>query len=336
MLDTPNYYPLLEHKQKKHTVLRVFLFLFVFIIIAAGIGVGMIWQYNKPSAQFPGADIFRIEKGSTVQGVGSDLFALGYLRSKTLFQFFVLLLDTRGRVVAGDYFFDSPLSAYELASRVTSGNRNLQSYKITIPEGYTAKEITGLFDTNYPDINKTTLGGLLKAKEGYLFPDTYFLSPLVTEQEIVDTMTSMFDERTKKLESLFTASKYTKVEHIIMASIIEGEAFTDKERPIVAGILWKRLEKGMALQVDATFAYTLGKASKDLTVQDLKTDSPYNTYTRKGLPPTPIGNPGLPSIEASLKPESSPYWYYLHDTRGSIHYARTYEEHLQNKKLYLK
>lgn len=159
---------------------------------------------------------------------------------------------------------------------------------------------------------------------------------MVTETEIVQTLTSMFGERTKSLAPLFAQSPHTKSDNIIMASIIEGEARTDAERPLVAGILWKRLAKGMPLQVDATFAYTLGKSSDELTIADLRKDSPYNTYTRKGLPPTPIDNPGLPSIKAVLEPQVSDYWYYLHDAHGTIHYARTYEEHLQNKKLYLK
>ncbi len=325
-----------EQSYKKNAVLRVAFFLFGAVVVIVIVGAMLVWQNNKAPGDFPAAGIFRIENGATVRSVANALTASGYVKSKTLFQFFVLLLDARGRVVAGDYLFTDPLSAYDLAVRITHGDRELGAYKITIPEGYTAKEISGLFSAKYPKLNNSTLVASLTTKEGYLFPETYFLSPIVTETEIVRALTDMFNERTKSLASAFAQSSHTKSENIIMASIIEGEARTDAERPVVAGILWKRLGKGMPLQVDATFAYTLGKSSDELTISDLRKDGPYNTYTRKGLPPTPIDNPGLPSIKAALEPQASDYWYYLHDARGIIHYARTYEEHLKNKKLYLK
>ncbi len=105
---------------------------------------------------------------------------------------------------------------------------------------------------------------------------------------------------------------------------------------MIAGILLNRLEKGMLLQVDAPFVYLLGKESKDLTVEDLKLDNPYNTYVYKGLPPGPIGNPGLQAIEAALSPTQNEYLFYLHDNDGDIHYAKTFAEHVKNKKNYLK
>jgi UPF0755 protein len=116
---------------------------------------------------------------------------------------------------------------------------------------------------------------------------------------------------------------------------LEREAYNSVEAKTIAGILWKRMSKNMPLQVDATFKYTLGKSSEELTRADLKNDSPYNTYTRLGLPVGPIGNPGIAMIDATLHPTDSPYWYYLHDALGRIHYATTYQQHLENKRKYI-
>ena len=122
-----------------------------------------------------------------------------------------------------------------------------------------------------------------------------------------------------------------------MASIIEREATGNQEEmQIVSGILWKRIREGMRLQVDAPFMYTLGKRSDELTLKDLASDSPYNTYRKKGLTPTPIGNPGIQAIYAALNPIESSYYFYLHDSRGTIHYAKDHDGHIRNKNQYLR
>ncbi len=124
---------------------------------------------------------------------------------------------------------------------------------------------------------------------------------------------------------------------MIMASIIQAEAHAGyEEKQIISGILWNRLSKGMRLQVDATLKYYTGRGSADLTISDLSDDHPYNTYTRGGLPPTPIGNPGIDAIRAALHPKASEYLFYLHDSDGKIRYASTFEEHKKNISAYLK
>ena len=121
-----------------------------------------------------------------------------------------------------------------------------------------------------------------------------------------------------------------------MASIIEREAITPEARRIVSGILWKRIKMGMPLQVDATFAYVNGKNTYELTAEDLHIDSKYNTYEYKGLPPGPICNPGLDSIIATIEPTATPYLYYLSEKNGTMHYAKTFEEHKMNKVKYMR
>jgi UPF0755 protein len=135
-----------------------------------------------------------------------------------------------------------------------------------------------------------------------------------------------------------TNSNLTFSEAIVMASILERETKTDAERPIVAGILLNRIEDGMPLQVDASVQYAVG-TSKNwwpiLTLEDLKINSSYNTYKFRGLPPGPIASPGLSSIEAVMNPEKSDFWYYIHDSDGKIHYAKTLAEHNANIAKYL-
>lgn len=122
-----------------------------------------------------------------------------------------------------------------------------------------------------------------------------------------------------------------------MASIIQGEAFDGSvEKQIISGILWKRIDKKMLLQVDSTLKYINGKTSAQLTIKDLAEDNPYNTYIHLGLPPTPIGNPGVDAIKAALTPIPSAYFFYLHDSDGKIHYAVTFADHKKNISLYLK
>ena len=140
-------------------------------------------------------------------------------------------------------------------------------------------------------------------------------------------MRSTFDEKTKDIAPTRDV--------IIMASMLEKEARQLETRRVIAGILWKRLERGMPLQVDAVFGYILDRDTFSPSLNDLSINSPYNTYTHTGLPPGPIGNPGLESLDAALHPVETPYWYYLTGADGTMHYARTFAEHVANRK-YLK
>lgn len=172
------------------------------------------------------------------------------------------------------------------------------------------------------------------AQEGYLFPDTYFFSKIDGPADMIKVMRDNFDSRIKEVEDDIKATGKTMNEIITMASIIDREVRTKKDRHLVSGILWKRIASNMPLQVDATFEYYLGKTTFDLTKADLKSESPYNTYVNKGLPPTPIGNPGWDAIMAAIFPEESDYWFYLSDHDGNIHYAKTFEEHKANRRQY--
>jgi UPF0755 protein len=164
----------------------------------------------------------------------------------------------------------------------------------------------------------------------------YYCAPLVCVTEVIELLHNTYERKIKDLRPKIAAFGKTEKEVVAMASILEGEARQMNTRRTVAGILWRRIRIDMPLQVDTSFIYINGKTSAELTLEDLKIDSPYNTYVYRGLPPTPISNPGLASIEAAITPISTPYLYFLTDPEGVMHYATTLKEHAFNKNKYLK
>ena len=174
-----------------------------------------------------------------------------------------------------------------------------------------------------------------RAREGYTFPDTYFFRPGQSIEAILSVFENNFRVKIQRAQEVIQKSGHTQDEILIMASLLEKEAATMKDRQQIAGVLWHRIEIGMRLQVDAVFPYILGKNTFELTREDLAVDSPYNTYVYKGLPPGPINNPGLNAILAAATPIKSKYVYFLSDKEGNFHYAVTYAQHLANKAKYI-
>jgi UPF0755 protein len=209
--------------------------------------------------------------------------------------------------------------------------------RITIPEGATTDRMAKIYGDRLERFDPDAFLAQTKpAMEGYLFPDTYFFLPNATENLVIRTMRQNFDDKIAALAPLFASSTRSKEDIIIMASILEKEGNgRNDDRFHIAGILWNRIDKGMPLQVDAVFLYTIGRSTFSLTKEDLASDSPYNTYKVKGLPPTPIGSPSLASIEAALTPIPSKNLFYLADRAGHTYYSRTYTEHKRKKALYI-
>ncbi len=255
------------------------------------------------------------------------------INSARLFEVLVIASGGEKRITAGDYFFDKPMSLMSVVSQFVNNDFGVDRVRITIPEGFTRNDIAKLCAQKLPHCNAQQFLEKTKNLEGYLFPDTYLIFPSRGEDELVQKLQNTF---TKKTDSIFTGMSTKKIDEVVtMASIIEREAVGNSDNTIIAGILYNRIDKGMPLQVDAPFYFLLGKSSSELTLKDLKIDSPYNTYINRGLPPTPISNPGISSINAALHPEKTNYLYYLHDSTGVAHYATTYAEHLKNKKKYI-
>jgi UPF0755 protein len=207
---------------------------------------------------------------------------------------------------------------------------------VTIPEGATRKDIAKTAQLKNPQFDVDAFLSLTEGKEGYLFPETYFVPPDFTAEELVAFIEKTYQEKVVPLKTQFEARGRTEKEVLTLASLLERETNSEESMKVVAGILENRMEIGMALQVDASLEYILEKPLKELTPEDLKIDSPYNTYSHNGLPPTPIGNPGLRAIEAILNPTKSSYFYYITDEQGEFHYAKTFEEHKLNVQKYLR
>lgn len=306
------------------------------VVVLAGIVCAWaIRSFVLPPAGFPAKTTFTIEKGESLGGIAFRLQEQRLIKSPEAFKLFMLALGSEQDISEGQYYFEAPVTMIEVALKISGREFGVLQHKVTFPEGFTNKEMAARLGARFEGFDSAGFLALAKDDEGYLFPDTYSFAPGVSPEAVVAALKKNFIDKTASLESSFTASPHTKKDIIIMASIIEKEANGGEEAAIVAGILWKRIARGIPLQVDAPFLYLLGKTSAELTASDLALNSPYNTYRNKGLPPGPIGNPGLEAIAAALRPVESPYLYYLHGADGVIHYASTHDEHVANKKKYL-
>lgn len=246
------------------------------------------------------------------------------------------MIFSGGKVIAGSYVFDAPRSVFGISKMISTAGYGLKMVKVTIPEGATNKEIALLFSGKLDDFDADKFFDISKDREGYLFPDTYILDPMSAPEDVYKEMRKNFDKKIFPIKFDIAVSGRSLEEMIIMASILEEEARTEETRKMIADILWRRLDDNYPLQVDAPFVYAIGKGSFKLTLDDLKMDSPYNTYRYKGLPPTPISNPGLSSIMDALHPSKNKFWFYLSDKEGNMHYAVDFEGHKINKERYLR
>jgi UPF0755 protein len=230
------------------------------------------------------------------------------------------------------------VSLFRVAKMIHGGEFGLIAKKITIPEGTSSFEIAKILQKELPAFKSEDFINEIQSNkyEGYLFPDTYFLTPNTKSSDAILMMRENFARQIQDYEGDILKSKKSLNDLVIVASIIEDEANGSLEaKRIVSGILWKRLRLDMPLQVDSPFQYYNGKNSYTLTKTDLKDDNEYNTYVNKGLPPTAITNPGIDSLRASIAPTQTEYLYFLSDKHGGMHYAKNFEEHKRNRELYL-
>lgn len=309
--------------------------LFVLTIISVLL-ISFFAYLSIPPRQFPLNETITVEKGSPLGSVALSFKEKDVIRSSFMFKVCMTALGGDKRIMAGDYVFRKPLGSCGIAMRVVRGISGIPMVKVTIPEGVSNQNIADLLSPLLPKFDARFFVDRARAQEGYLFPETYFFTASANTDEVVRVMNTEFKKKIEPWTPFIETSGHTEREIIIMASIIEREAKIEEDQALVSGILWKRIEKGIPLQVDAPFSYLLGKASSELTQADLAMKSAYNTYKNKGLPAGPIGNPGIATIRAAIKPKESPYLYYLSDEKGVLHYARTFDEHKTNKAKYIK
>lgn len=301
---------------------------------------------------------FEIFEGESVSSVAARLYEEELVNSEFLFKAHMISSGLHTGIQAGVYNIPAGASIYELGQLFQHGTNDVQ---ITFLEGWRAEEYALLAAEKFRKVDYQTFLTLAKDDEGYLFPDTYFFNVDANEEQILDKLTKNFNSKTAlllksdELEDL----GLTRDEVITFASIVEREVNREEDRPIVAGILIKRWKNGELIGADATTQYAIADLEvcgsveqnstcpsqeeaalidwwpQELSKSDLDFESPYNTRKVLGLPPAPISNPGISSIESVLNYRETSYNYYLTDANGVTHYANTIDEHNRNVYEYL-
>ena len=324
-------------------VLGLLVILVLLVCAAAGVGVYTVYQKATEAYKgYPGDEIFfMVQPGQAGVSIARALEAEGVARDHRLFVAALWLKKATGRLQAGEYRFAKPASTMDVIDRLVDGDIYLLS--VTIPEGLTVSETAdhlarkGIGDA---DAFRGVFGrGELIASldpeardlEGYLFPETYRFPRQPAPEEVARALTDRFIQLFDEKRLAKAASLELDVREVVtLASIVEKETGRAEERPLIASVFWNRLKRPMALQSDPTIIYELkrqGRYDGNLRGNDLKLDSPYNTYRFPGLPPGPIASPGLAAIDAVLSPAETRYFYFVSKNDGSHHFSRTLREH---------
>lgn len=322
----------------KDKLLKFFVFTLILFFI---LGTWLLFRASHPPEKVK----IKIEQGFTVGNIAEILAREKVISNPFLFKFYLSYHDVDKNILPGTYTFRQGMSFSE-AMAVFKRASNKRVFKVTVPEGFTIKQIaarlgaqTSLnqndffqlafheaasFKADFPflESNKTT------RLEGYLFPKTYLFSEDQSARSLIESMLNQFAKDTAGVDwSKAQALDMTVHQILAIASLVEREAKLPEERPLIAAVIYNRLKKGMALEIDASVQYALPEWKPNLTARDLRIDSPYNTRRYKGLPPGPICSPGLPSIEATLAPAEVDYLYFvLTDPSGRHTFTKTYEE----------
>lgn len=304
-----------------------------FVVVLVG---GIYIEGVRPPAFFDEDKYVTVEEGASLTTIAETLEQEGVVRSAWWLKLFVRISGRQSEVQAGDYLFAKPVSTLAVARRISTGAFGLEPIKVTIPEGASVPDMAIIFEKRLFKFDPQAFLEEAVALEGYLYPDTYHFLPNATQDEVIRAMRDNFDQRIVEFAEELAQSEFTLHEILTLASIIEKEAFNDTDRQLISGVLHNRLEMGMRLQVDATFVYTHGKGTYQITLAELKDDSNlYNTYVHEGLPPGPIASIGRSSIYAALNPTPNDYIFYLADRKGTTYFSVTYEEHLRKKRIYV-
>lgn len=337
--------------KKSHPIRKLLLIIAVFGLIA------LFYLYNQYNYQISTPVnptnteeiIITVKKGDNIKKIANKLFEEKLILGEDSFKLYARLNNIDTQIKTGRFPLSQNMTVPEIFATLSSDEQ--REAVITIPEGYTVSEIDKLLAENsliiegeykkavqefnkwdkYLFLDKEQQSKLIYPLEGYLFPDTYFVSANSFHPEnLIDLQLITF--RQKAIPAMGNSS--LPIDQIVnIAAMVEEEAREKKDRPIIAGIIWKRFEENWQLGIDATSLYL--KKDREITSDDLQEDSAYNTRKNTGLPPGPITNPGLDSIKASAFPEKSDYYYYLTAKDGHMVYAKTNTEHVNNKANYL-
>jgi UPF0755 protein len=289
----------------------------------------------RPPAHFPKGEIVSISRGVSARDVALAFHSERLVRSSAAFELTMRIMGGDRSLKAGDYQFNYSKNTIRIAWALMAGDFGLEPVRVLLPDGATVEEMAEILDRKLRRFDREEFVDLALPHEGYLYPDTYFFLPTAKADVVVQTLRETFAKEAAEIAGEIEQFGKSLEEVVIMASLLEREESNFEDKRKIAGVLWKRLDINMPLQVDATFVYLIGKGSNQLTLEDLQYDSLYNTYKHKGLPPGPIANPSMESIRAAIDPVEHNYLFYLADRHGTTHYSATYEEHLRKKRYYL-
>lgn len=338
-------------------IFKFFLYFFIawfliFVLLVAFIFYGLYQIYLPPSQGQ--AQVVQIEKGQGVEEIASHLEGQKLIRSSFWLKTYAWLANKQDKFQAGQYLIDSSLNIAQIVEMITQGKVIANEVWITIPEGFTFKQMKArliesglaqaqLLDNKKIDDFKLQYEFLADAPgkvdlQGFFFPDTYKFEKEVSEKEILTKMLDNFDAKlTGQMRQDIKKQNRTIFEVITLASLLEKEVKTKFDRQIVAGIFLKRIKDGYPLESDASLSYVFDDKKDRHSIDETKVDSSYNTYLYKGLPPTPINNPGIVAIEAAIYPQDSPYYFFLTKPEtGEAVFSKNFQEHNVNKAKYLK
>lgn len=322
-----------------------------FLFFVAIIALIWFWWILNTGNNIDGGRQFTIEAGQGVKEIGQNLHEADLIKSPFIFEAWIWAKQVQSKVLAGDYVFPGNISTSRLITTILNGPDNNDG-SVTLVEGWDRNMMAQYLDKNnisadeflrltsdasswtsvYDFLGDAPTKGTL---EGFIFPDTYFINSDTSAEDLIIKALDNFNKKIFKFREEIIKQDTSFFEVVTLASIIEREVPNAADKKMIADIFIKRLEIGMALQSDATVNFVTGKGMAQPTYADLEIDSPYNTYKYAGLPPGPISSPGEDSIEAVLYPTSNSYYYFLTSHEGEVIYSKTYEEHLQNKAIYL-
>lgn len=324
-------------KSRNTLTRRVGALIFVLLLAIGGVWLWWIDGGSPVDKSDTTPVIFVVRRGEGARTIATNLASQNLIRSPTAFFLSVKLLNIEQNLQAGDFRLNRSMDTSEIAQTLTHGFVDVW---VTILEGWRVEEVANRLskDLDIPE------GEFLKvAREGYMFPDTYLMPKDATAAAVAKIFSDTFNQKvTQEMREDARKLNLTLDEIVTLASIVEREGRSDEDRPVIAGILLKRLTAEWPLQADATLQYALGYQpsektwwKKSLTLEDKKIRSPYNTYLSLGLPLGPIASPGLAAIRSVIYQVETDYWFYLHDPEGGVHYAETIEEHNANIAAYL-
>lgn len=334
--------------------------LIIFIFLIAGAGAGLALFVGKALEPMPSsgeAQRISFPPGTGAAQLAVELEQKGIVRNADIFTWYLKYKQEGGRFQAGEYDMTPGLSLDEIIGQLNRGETVKEAgLRLTVPEGYTVRQIAEKLQADHGIDAAVFLQAVQSYKgaegtvgaaipddssiryrlEGYLFPETYEWKKDTDANEILASMTQELDKRLAQLpqdwKEVMEQQGLTFHQMLTLASLIEREVVVEEERAVVSGVIHNRLKIGMPLQIDATVQYLFDKQKERLFFQDLRIESPYNTYLNKGLPPGPIASPSLASIQAAIYPAETKYLFYVTKKDGTMGhlFAETFEQHNKN------